>query len=192
MNRDNIDFKADKIGPLFRSLFIPTLIGMVFMSSQTVIDGIFVGRGVGADGIAAVNIVAPLWMVITGLGLMFGVGASVIDGMHLAENNVKAARIILTQSFGVGFLITSLLLLLCLCFPTTVVYALGCSKVLESYALDYLLWLLPGMVFLFWQCVGMMLIRLDGSPRYAMSIQVASAVVNIVLDWIFIFLWKWV
>lgn len=187
MNRDNIDFKADKIGPLFRSLFIPTLIGMVFMSSQTVIDGIFVGSGVGADGIAAVNIVAPLWMVITGLGLMFGVGASVIDGMHLAEKNVKAARIILTQSFGVGFLITSLLLLLCLCFPTTVVYALGCSKALESYALDYLLWLLPGMVFLFWQCVGMMLIRLDGSPRYAMSIQVASAVVNIVLDWIFIF-----
>ena len=115
MNRDNIDFKADKIGPLFRSLFIPTLIGMVFMSSQTVIDGIFVGSGVGADGIAAVNIVAPLWMVITGLGLMFGVGASVIDGMHLAEKNVKAARIILTQSFGVGFLITSLLLLLCLC-----------------------------------------------------------------------------
>ena len=187
MNRDNIDFKADKIGHLFLALFIPTLIGMVFMSLQTVIDGIFVGCGVGADGIAAVNIVAPLWMVITGLGLMFGIGASVIDGVHLAENNVKAARIILTQSFGVGLFITSLLSLLCLCFPTTVVYALGCSKTLESYALDYLLWLLPGMVFLFWQCVGMMLIRLDGSPRYAMSIQVASAVVNIVLDWIFIF-----
>ena len=187
MDRDKIDLESGKIGPLFRTLFFPTLIGMVFMSLQTVIDGIFVGRGVGADGIAAVNIVAPMWMVVTGLGLMFGIGASVIGGVHLAEKNVKAARIILTQSFGVGCVITTLLSLLCVLFPTAVISVLGCSKPLESYALDYLLWLLPGMTFLFWQCNGMMLIRLDGSPHYAMLMQVTSAVVNIVLDWIFIF-----
>ena len=187
LSRDKIDFGTGKIGPLFRVLFFPTLIGMVFMSLQTVIDGIFVGQGVGADGIAAVNIVAPLWMVATGLGLMFGIGASVIGGVHLAEKNVKAACIILTQSFGVGFFITLILSLLCLCFPMAVVYALGCSKPLERLALDYLLGLLPGMAFLFWQCEGMMLVRLDGSPRYAMWIQVAGAVTNIVLDWLFIF-----
>lgn len=189
LSRDKIDFGTGKIGPLFRALFFPTLVGMVFMSLQTVIDGIFVGQGVGADGIAAVNIVAPLWMVVTGLGLMFGIGASVIDGVHLAEKNVKAARIILTQSFGIGFVITLVLSLFCFCFPTTVIYALGCSKPLEQLALDYLLGLLPGMVFLFWQCEGMMLVRLDGSPRYAMWIQVAGAITNIALDWLFIFPW---
>ncbi len=187
LSRDKIDFGTGKIGPLFRALFFPTLVGMMFMSLQTVIDGIFVGHGVGAEGMAAVNIIAPLWMVVTGLGLMFGIGASVIGGVHLAEKNVKAARIILTQSFGVGFVITVLLSLLCLIFPTTVVYALGCSKLLERLALDYLLYLLPGMAFLFWQCEGMMLVRLDGSPRYAMWMQVAGALTNIVLDWLFIF-----
>lgn len=187
LSRDKIDFGTGKIGPLFRALFFPTLVGMVFVSLQTVIDGIFVGQGVGADGIAAVNIVAPLWMVVTGLGLMFGIGASVIGGVHLAEKNVKAARIILTQSFGVGFFTTLLLSLLCLLFPTTVIYALGCSKPLERLALDYLLWLLPGMAFFFWQCEGMMLVRLDGSPRYAMLIQVTGATTNIALDWLFIF-----
>ncbi len=187
LSRDKIDFGTGKIGPLFRALFFPTLVGMVFMSLQTVIDGIFVGHGVGADGIAAVNIVAPLWMVVTGLGLMFGIGASVIGGVHLAEKNVKAARIILTQSFGIGFFITVLLSLFCLFFPATVIYALGCSKPLEHFATDYLLGLLPGVAFLFWQCEGMMLVRLDGSPRYAMWMQVAGAVTNIVLDWLFIF-----
>ncbi len=187
LSRDKIDFGTGKIGPLFRALFFPTLVGMVFMSLQTVIDGIFVGHGVGADGIAAVNIVAPLWMVVTGLGLMFGIGASVIGGVHLAEKNVKAARIILTQSFGVGFIITVFLSLFCLCFPTAVVNALGCSKPLEHLAIDYLIGLLPGMAFLFWQCEGMMLVRLDGSPRYAMWMQVAGAITNIVLDWLFIF-----
>ncbi len=187
LNRDKIDFGSDKIGHLFRKLFFPTLVGMVFMSLQTVIDGIFVGRGVGANGIAAVNIIAPLWMVVTGIGLMFGIGASVIGGVHLAQRNVKTARIIMTQAFGIGGIITALLCLLCLCYPFSVMRLLGCSPALESNAYDYLIGLLPGMVFLIWQCEGMMLIRLDGSPRYAMWIQVAGAVTNIVLDWIFIF-----
>ena len=186
-NRDKIDFGVGKIGPLFRKMFFPTLVGMLFMSAQTLIDGILVGRGVGADGIAAVNIVAPIWMVVTGLGLMFGIGASVVASMHLANNNEKTARIILTQSYGVGTLIVAVLILLCLLMPRTFAYALGCSPSLEHYALDYLLWLLPGMVFLLWQCVGMMMVRLDGSPRYAMWIQVVGAVVNLGLDWLFIF-----
>lgn len=185
--RDKIDFGSGKIGPLFRSIFFPTLVGMIFMSLQTIIDGIMVGQGVGADGIAAVNIVAPMWTVATGVGLMFGIGASVTASMHLANGNKKAANIILTQSFGVGFVIIAILTLLCFFMPREVVFALGCSPALEKYAVDYLLGLLPGMVFLFWQCVGMMMVRLDGSPRYAMWMQVVGAVVNLGLDWIFIF-----
>lgn len=185
--RDQIDFGSGKIGPLFRKMFFPTLVGMIFMSAQTIIDGILVGRGVGAEGIAAVNIVAPIWTVVTGIGLMFGIGASVIASMHLASDNEKAARIILTQAFGVGFVLIAVLLTLCLLMPRTIIYALGCSAALERYALDYLLWLLPGMIFLLWQCVGMMMVRLDGSPRYAMWIQVIGAVVNLGLDWLFIF-----
>ncbi len=185
--RDKIDFGVGKIGPLFRKMFFPTLVGMLFMSAQTLIDGILVGRGVGADGIAAVNIVAPVWMVVTGLGLMFGIGASVVASMHLANDNKKAACIILTQAYGVGTAIVAVLTLLCLLMPKTIAYALGCSPALEHYALDYLLWLLPGVVFLMWQCLGMMMVRLDGSPRYAMWIQVVGAVVNLGLDWLFIF-----
>ncbi len=185
--RDKIDFGVGKIGPLFRKMFFPTLVGMLFMSAQTLIDGILVGRGVGADGIAAVNIVAPIWMVVTGLGLMFGIGASVVASMHLANDNKKAACIILTQAYGVGTAIVAMLTLLCLLMPKTIAYALGCSPALEHYALDYLLWLLPGVVFLMWQCLGMMMVRLDGSPRYAMWIQVVGAVVNLGLDWLFIF-----
>ncbi len=184
---DKIDFGSGKIGPLFRSLFFPTLVGMLFMSAQTVIDGILVGRGVGAEGIAAVNIVAPIWTVVTGIGLMFGIGASVIASMHLANGNKEAACTTMTQAFAAGSVLMAIIILLCLLMPKAVVYALGCSPALERYALDYLLWLLPGMEFLLWQCVGMMMVRLDGSPRYAMWIQVTGALVNLTLDWIFIF-----
>ena len=111
LNRDRLDFANDNIGPMFRSLFFPTLVGMIFNSALTVIDGIFVGRGVGIEGIAAVNIVAPVFMVITGIGLMFVIGASVIASIRLSENKVKAARIIMTQAFIVGLLLVGLICL---------------------------------------------------------------------------------
>ncbi len=132
ISRDKIDFGSGQIGPLFRKIFFPTLVGMLFMSAQTIIDGILVGRGVGADGIAAVNIVAPIWTLVTGVGLMFSIGASVVASMHLANGNQKAARIILTQAFGMGFVFVAIFILLCLLMPRTIVYFLGWSIQLST------------------------------------------------------------
>ena len=191
LQRDKLNFGNGKIGVLFRAMFFPTLIAMIFNSALTVIDGIFVGHGVGADGIAAVNIVAPIFMFATGIGLMFGIGSSVVASIRLAENNVKAARIIMTQAFIVGLVIIGLICTLSLVFPDSLLELLGCSESLKDNALDYLLWLVPGLLFLYMECVGMMLIRLDGSPKFAMLVQIVAAVVNIGLDWYMIFPLEW-
>lgn len=187
MNRDKLDFGNGRIDELFKALFFPTLVGMVFNSLLNICDGMFVGHGVGSNALAAINIVAPLFLVCTGVGLMFGIGASVIGSIRLAENNVKAARIIMTQAYIAGALIFGAVILVSLLFTRPVLYMLGCSPLLENLASDYLLWLLPGLMFFYLQCVGMMLIRLDGSPKYAMSVQIVAAVVNIVLDWVMVF-----
>lgn len=187
MNRDKLDFGTAKISSLFRAMFFPTLVGMLFNSALNICDGMFVGHGVGSDGLAAINIVAPLFLICTGIGLMFGIGASVIGSIRLAEGNLKAARIIMTQAYMAGALIFGVVILISLLFTRPVLYALGCSEALEGLATDYLLWLLPGLVFFYFQCTGMMLIRLDGSPRYAMSVQIVSAVLNIFLDWYMVF-----
>ena len=187
MNRDKLDFGNGRIDELFKALFFPTLVGMVFNSLLNICDGMFVGHGVGSNALAAINIVAPLFLVCTGVGLMFGIGASVIGSIRLAENNVKAARIIMTQAYIAGALIFGVVILVSLLFTRPVLYMLGCSPLLENLASDYLLWLLPGLMFFYLQCVGMMLIRLDGSPKYAMSVQIVAAVVNIVLDWVMVF-----
>lgn len=187
MNRDKLDFGNGKIDSLFRSMFFPTLVGMLFNSVLNICDGMFVGHGVGSNALAAINIVAPLFLVCTGIGLMLGIGASVIGGIRLSEGNVKAARIIMTQAYIAGAVIFGLVILASLLFTRPVLYALGCSEALEQYATDYLLWLLPGLVFFYLQCAGMMLIRLDGSPKYAMSVQVVAAVLNIFLDWYMVY-----
>ena len=187
MERDKIDFATMKIGALFRALFFPTLIGMIFTSLITVIDGMFVGHGVGADGIASVNIIAPTFMISTGIGLMFGIGASVIASIKLSENNLKAANIILTQGFLASSLIALALIAFIMLAPDTTLGMLGCSDELRDKAMSYMIYLVPSLIFVMIQCIGMMLIRLDGSPKYAMMCQAVPAVLNIVLDYVMIF-----
>lgn len=187
LNRDKLDFKNGKIPQLFRRLFFPTLVAMIFTSALTAIDGIFVGHGVGADGLASVNLVSPMYMVSTGIGLMFGVGASVIASLRLSDENIKGARIILSQSFIAGTVCMALICTICLISPHGIVRMLGASDELAPASIDYMLWMLPGILFLCVQYIGMMLIRLDGSPKYAMWIQVVAAVLNIGLDWYLIF-----
>lgn len=187
MNRDKLDFRNEKIGRLFKSLFFPTLVAMVFNSVLNICDGMFVGHGVGPDGLAAINIVAPFFLLTVGIGLMFGFGASVIGSIRLSENNVKAARIIMTQAYIAGAVIFAVIIAVTLLFTDEILRLLGSSDRLLDLARDYLVWLLPGFFFYYLQSVGMMLVRLDGSPKYAMSVQVVAAVLNIFLDWLMVF-----
>ena len=98
MKRDAIDLGTLNVSRLFRKYFIPTLFGMLSMSAVTAIDGIFVGHGIGSDGLAAVNICVPLLMVFTGIGLMVGAGVSVVASMQLSRGKLKAARINVAQA----------------------------------------------------------------------------------------------
>ena len=89
MQRDSIDFESSQIGALFRRMLIPTLLGALAMSAMTVIDGIIVGQGVGSVGVASINIVAPIYLLMSGIGLMVGAGCSVVASIHLAQNRLS-------------------------------------------------------------------------------------------------------
>ena len=186
-NSTGLDYSHGNITDLFRKIFFPTLLGMLFNALITIVDGIFVGRGVGPDGIAAVNIIAPLYMVVTGVGLMFGIGSSVISGIILSQGDSRRASINMTQAMGVSGILITLLCIILTFWPERVAGRLGCSANLLPKALDYLLWLIPGMFFLLFQVIGMMVIRLDGSPKFAMMCNVLPAIINIILDWILVF-----
>lgn len=191
MQRDNIDFKNMDIAALFRKLLLPTVMGMIFSALFIITDGIFVGQGIGSDALAAVNIVSPLWLFSTGVGLMFGVGASVVASIHLSHGKVKAARINITQSVVVSSLILiSTSTLFCL-FAPQVVQFLGGSERLTPLAVEYMVWFVPFSVFTALLNSGMFFLRLDGSPNYAMMCNVVAAVLNVILDYLFIFPFGW-
>ena len=189
--RGSIDFGKDAIPHLFRSIFIPTLLGMVADVAFILTDGIFVGNGVGAEGLASVNLVCPAMMLITGLGVMFGLGGSVVGAIHLAKDNIKAARIDITQAFSWAIFLSLVVVALLYAFPTPVLKLFGVSEALMATAREYYMWFVPTCFFIMIQIVGSFIIRLDGSPRYSMMATAVPAVINMVLDWTFIFPCGW-
>lgn len=185
--KTGLDYGSGKISRLFSKIFFPTLLGMIFNALLTITDGVIVGQGVGPDGIAAVNIIAPLFMIATGIGLMFGIGASVIAGIALARNDVRRANSSMTQAFGFSTAAMIVIIIAGLLFTEEIATALGSSDRLLGKTTDYLFWLMPGILFLTFQSIGMMVIRLDGSPKYAMMCNIIPAVLNGVLDYLFVF-----
>lgn len=190
-NRDNIDFARESIGPLFARIFFPTLLGMLFNMAFIFTDGIFVGHGIGSQGLAAINLIGPLMMLINGLGMMLGVGVSVVAAIHLSKGNVKAARINVTQAFATGVATSVAMGLVCYLFPDTVLGLLGVDGGLYASAREYYVWFVPTCLFNMITGIGLFAIRLDGSPRFAMVSNIVPAVVNGVLDYVFIFPCQW-
>ena len=178
MMQDSIDFGTMNIPKLFRMMFIPTLLGMVLSATINIADGIFVGRGVGSDALAAVNIVAPFFMLATGIGLMFGVGASIVASIHLSHQKVKVANINITQALSVSLCIMLSLSLLVMTFRAEVALLLGSSEQLLPSVLEYMNWIAPFLAFYMLLNIGLLIIRLDGSPTYAMLCSAIPALIN--------------
>lgn len=181
------ELRTSPIASLFRRYFYPTLGGMLAMSFVTVTDGIFVGNGIGADGVAAVNLVwAPL-MLFIGLGLMLGMGCSVAGSIALAKGDGILARRHVTQSLVGGFVIVAFVVAVMLVSPTTTVRILGASPTLEDITAEYLIYILLGFLFDIFVMIGLFVIRADGNPRLAMWATVLPGILNIGLDYILIF-----
>ena len=191
MAKDAIDFRNTPVPALYRKLLIPTLLGTLSMSAMTAIDGIFVGHGVGSDGVAAVNIVGPVYQVFSGIGLMLGAGCSVVVSIHMAKQKIKVARMNLTQALLFSTLLAVAACVLAMLFPERSARLLGSSESLLPLASGYLFWLMPSFIFQMWSFIGLFIIRLDGAPNVAMWCNVVSALMNIVLDWLMIFPLGW-
>ena len=140
MLRDSIDYKGTAVGKLFRRFLFPTVMGMVFSAVFVITDGIFVGRGIGSDALAAVNLTAPLFTLGTGLGLMFGMGGSVVASVNLAQGKRRVAQINITQSLFVPALLIVLLSALLILCHKPLLLLLGTPPELMVPAREYLVW----------------------------------------------------
>jgi len=177
--------------PVFFHYAIPSVIGMLAVTSAGIIDGIFIGNIVGSTALAAVNISSPVWAVFAAVVFMLAVGGSVRCGKFLGEANLEKASAIFSKTlyatFGIGILISGA----CLLFLDQAVSLLGANEELHGLVRDYMqiiLWFAPLLI------IALALdyfVRVDGRPLLASAALVSFAVINIGLDWLFIAHWGW-
>lgn len=183
----SLDFENEKIPVLFRKLCLPTVLSMVVSAFYIIVDGIFVGRGIGGDALAAINIVVPIFTVFTGTGLMMGIGASVISALELSKKNFDRANQVLSITAIILVLtmigVTTILLL----FNTTVCRLLGASDAILSLSRDYLGVMMVYSPFFTMAIFLPFFVRLNGAPQLAMASTIFGSLLNIVLDYLFIF-----
>lgn len=185
--RDSVDFASEPVGQAFRRMLWPTLLGMVSMVVLNLTDGAFVGHGAGAEALAAVNIAAPIFNLMTGIGIMFGIGASIVASVHLAQGNTKAANINITQALIGSVAIAAVVAALILSDLPRTCRLFGSNEALIPLASSYLRWIAFFMPLQMLGMVGGFIVRLDGSPKFSMSCTLVASILNIILDFVFIF-----
>lgn len=166
---------------------IPSSLAMFISSLYTVVDGIFVGQGVGDSALAAVNIVLPFTVMLFGLASMFAIGGGALVSKNIGANNVKKAVNIFRQVFKSLLIFSLLISIICILFTNQIVTILGATEVLKPLAVDYLRFY---AIFCIPNLIGIVLnsfVRNDGRPKLAMVSTISGAITNIILDYIFIF-----
>ncbi|MCP4131012.1 MAG: MATE family efflux transporter [bacterium] len=193
MNTNNKETHALD-GPIIATFFrylLPSVVGILAMTSASIIDGIFIGNVVGIKALAAVNLIMPILSLLFGVGLMLAIGGSVRGGKYLGEKNNSAASAVFSKTIIVVAIYGTLVILLGVIFEIPLFKALGANASLFPVMSEYYLVIMPFLIFQLGTIVLYFFVRLDGYPSLSAMALVAGSIVNIILDYLFIAVFGW-
>lgn len=188
-NSENILGK-EKIGKLMLMFAVPCIISMLVNSLYNIVDQIFIGWGVGYLGNGATNVVFPINMICLAFALMIGDGTSAYLSLKLGENKKDEASKGVLNGIIMSFIIAICFCAIVLLFLPQLLNLFGCTEKLKSYALGYGYIIGIGLPFMIIGTSLNSMIRADGNPKYSMLSMLSGAILNVILDPIFIFVFN--
>lgn len=178
---------TESVGKSFLRYLIPSMIGMLLMAVNIVIDGIMVGNRLGPVALAGVGIAAPVYTVFVAMSLWIGIGAATRYSAMMGAKRPDKARVIFSHAIVSIFILTLIVGLTAFVFRTELAYLLGANADTFQYTAGYMkVMLLFGFIFTVENAFSI-LVRNDGGPNLSMIALVATAVVNIGLNYVFLF-----
>ena len=181
-----LELKDEKIWKLLLKFSIPAIIGMMVNALYNVVDRMYIGR-LGALAMTGIGLNLPFMTILMAFGMLVGIGSGAIISIRLGQNKKEEAEKILGNAVTLIFIIISIVVVLSYIFKTDLLYLFGASSETIGYADDYISIILAGALF---QGLGFginNIIRAEGNPKIAMYTMLIGAIINIVLDPIFIF-----
>lgn len=182
---------TEPVGKLLRKFAIPSIIAMMVGAIYNIVDQYFIGNSVGELGNAATNIAFPLSISCIAIALLFGIGGASAFNLSMGEGDHDTAPYYIgntvTMLLGCGLLLTIISEL----FLPGLLTLFGSPDSVMPYAIKYTRITALGFPMLIFSSGGSHLVRADGSPRYSMICNLSGAVINTVLDALFVFVFKW-
>lgn len=185
MNPDN--FTTEPISKLFFRYLVPSICGTMVTSIYVLADTIIIGKGIGTDAMAALNIALPVYNLFFGTGLLFGVGGSVMMSICRGHGEHTKGNAYFSLSFLLNVLACILYMIICNTFTKEIALFLGATDVTLPYVMDYLpyiTWSLPVFAF---SSFLQTFIRNDGAPKLAMTAVVSGGIFNVIFDYILVY-----
>lgn len=170
---------------------IPTVAAMLVNGLYQVVDGIFIGHYVGAEGLAGINVAWPVIGTILGVGMLVGVGTGALSSIRQGEGNPEGAKRILATGLMSLLLIAPIVALILWVMADDFLLWQGAQGRVLELGLQYLQVLIVSCVFTLGSIAMPFLLRNDHSPNLATLLMVIGALANIVLDYVFIAWLEW-
>ncbi|MBQ7253937.1 MAG: MATE family efflux transporter [Bacteroidales bacterium] len=185
-----VELGTEKIGKLLKQYATPAIIAMLATSLYNMVDSIFIGHGVGPLAISGLAVTFPLMNIATAFGTLVGVGAATLISILLGQKDYKMANRVLGNVVILNLVISFVVTALSLIFMDPILYFFGASENTISYAREYMVVIMWGNVIshLYHGLNGV--VRSSGRPRLAMMATILAVVLNIILDPLFIFVFK--
>jgi len=175
------------INDLIKKFALPSILAMIVGAIYNIVDQFFIGRSVGELGNAATNVSFPLSISCIAIALLLGLGGAAAFNISLGEGNKKKAVYYIGNASVLLFVFGLLLFIVVRVFLSPLLVFFGSPNNVLHYAKTYTSITAIGFPFLIFATGGGHLIRADGSPRYTMLCNLSGAVINTILDPIFIF-----
>lgn len=183
-------FATEPIGKLILKFAVPSVIALLVNSLYNIVDQIFIGWGVGYLGNGATNIVFPITIIALALAMMIGNGGAAYLSLKLGEGEAEAAKKGVGNAVTLITVVSIVLTAVFLIFINPILSLFGATDILLPYALDYGYIIGIGLPFMMISASINSMIRADGSPKYAMLSMVVGAILNVILDPVFIFIFN--
>jgi len=170
----------------FRYLF-PAIMANMVTSVYILADTIIIGKGIGIDAMAALNIILPLFNIFFGNGLLFGVGGSVLMSIARGRGDINTGQCYFTVATILNAITCILYTVLLFIFKVPIVKFLGATDVTMPYILDYAPYIIIGLSAFSFSSFLQTFVRNDGAPKLAMIAVISGGVLNVILDIVFVF-----
>jgi len=179
------------IGKLLLQYSIPAVIAMVVNAFYNIVDRIFVGKYVGENALAGLTISFPVMMLIFAFAGLVGVGGAALMSIRFGEKDIRGVSHVLGNMFSIGTIITGITLLTIFINLNAILNLFGATPEIIEPATDYMRIILAGFIFQMYAFTLNGAVRTEGRPILSMIAMMISAVTNIILDYIFIAIFKW-